>query len=370
MVIIKCHLLNVSIFRHDCDEIRPKLRNDLLKDSKLCQLEQIKDQKQRDLMMKDFDNAWHEIQSRDYIKGLEKDKLLNQCRWHYNQSVQEFQKSQMVDKAQRELKVFDEINEERKQISQLYKENYEMEQEQLRAEKKLKKTIGDAVLHQIRENYQIRKKNLNQELKTDQAINEKIRKDLEVSQIAEKTEKEQFRRDVYNYLDQLMIIRHHNKNVESEKEKLIADIQAKHDEDSWKSRCDTYQKRLLVNQNARRGQVQQIKIQEQLMFEEAAKTKHENSLFNERERLERLKIKESKWQQRVKAFNYGRELMEQRKSEELRDATEKQLLNETLMLASQERERCEMMGLEFVKSHQDVLPLHPNLIIIQRGKHN
>jgi len=40
------------------------------------------------------------------------------------------------------------------------------------------------------------------------------------------------------------------------------------------------------------------------------------------------------------------------------------------MLAAEERERCERMGKEFVKSFQDVLPLHPNLVVIQRGKKN
>lgn len=356
--------------RNDCDEIRPKLRNDLLTDSKMCQLEQIKDQQKRAQMIKDLDSVWHEVQSRDHHQGTEREKQLAHCRWHYNQSIQDFQKHQVADKVERGLKVFEEIDEERKQFAQFCKEDYVKEQERIRDENEVRKSLDSAVSHQIRQNCQIRKDKLERELKTDQAINEQIRRELERSQNDEKNEKERFRRDVFIYLDDLMATRHHNRIVEIEKEKLIDDIQVKSAEDSWKQRCDTYQKRVLVNQQARIGQFQQIKRNEKLMIEEAAQEKKDNLIFNERERLERVKIKELEWQQRVKAFRYGRELIEQKKSEELRDAAKKQELNERIMLADQERERKETMGLEFVKSYQDLLPLHPNLVVIQRGKHN
>lgn len=223
---------------------------------------------------------------------------------------------------------------------------------------------------QIRENYQTRKEKLERELKIDQMINDRIQSELKQQQKAEQGEREQFRRDVFGYLDNLMETRQHNENVEREKEKLIEDIRVKAAEEEWKRRCEGSKRRLLVNQIARLGQVEQLKLQEKQMIEEAAKEKQENFFFNERERLERQKIKEAQWQQRLAAFHYGRELMEQRKSEELRDLDEKQKLNEALMLVAQEREKCEMMGREFVKSCQDVLPLHPNLLIIQKGKKN
>lgn len=221
---------------------------------------------------------------------------------------------------------------------------------------------------QMRENYERRKLQLERELKLDQIINDQIRRDLEKDQNAERCEKEQFRRGVFSYLDDLTMTRHHNRNVENEKEKLIEDIRVKLADDDWQRSCEFKHKRLLVNQIARVGQVQQIKRNERLTFEEAVKEKEDNKVFNLREMMERQSIKEAQWQQRLKAFRYGRELMEQRKAEELRDMAEKQKLNDMLLLAAQERERHEAMGQEFVKSYQDVLPLHPNLIIIQKGK--
>lgn len=334
----------------------------------MCQLEQIKDKQTRKLMTKDYDDAWHEIQSRDHFQGTENERNTARYRWHYNQSVQDFQKLQMTDKVQRGMQIYNELNDEREQLARLSKEDFEKEQKRLRNEKALRKAIGSAVSHQIRENCQARKQNFERDLKVEQSINEQIRRDLEKSQIAEKCEKDQFRRDVFSFLDNLMVTRHHNKIVESEKEKLIEAIQEKSADDSWKSRCEAYQKRVMKNKEARMGQVQQIIRNEKLMIEQAAKEKKENEIFNERERLERLRIEESKWQKRNKAFHYGRELIDQQKSEELRNAAEKQKLNETLMLVARERERNEEMGLQFVKSYQDVLPLHPNLLIIQKGK--
>lgn len=221
---------------------------------------------------------------------------------------------------------------------------------------------------QMRENRQTRKLQLEQELKCDQMINEQIRKDLEKCQSDEKADREQFRRDVFTYLDHLMMTRHHNATVEREKEKLLEDIRKKAAEDEWNQRCEMKQKQMLVNKVARTSQFSEIKRIEKSMKEEAARCEEENAAFNEREMMERRKIKEAQWQHRLKAFHYGRELMEQKKAEQLRDLAAKQKLTEQILLAAQERERCETMGREFVQSYQDVLPLHPNLVIIQKGK--
>lgn len=121
------------------------MRNQLLKDSKLCQLEQIKDQRKRQEMMKDLEGAWHEVQYRDHQQRTEREKLLMDCRARDNQSVQDFLKIQMADKIERGLKICEEINEERKSFAKACKETYESEQERLRNEKVLRKTIGDAV---------------------------------------------------------------------------------------------------------------------------------------------------------------------------------------------------------------------------------
>lgn len=207
-------------------------------------------------------------------------------------------------------------------------------------------------------------------MKTDQVINVRIRWELERQQKNEQNEKNQFRRDAFGYLDHLMETRHHNKVVEREKEKLINDIQVKAAEKDWQDCCELKQNRVLVNKKARLGQVEQIKQNEKFLIEEAAKQKHEDFVFNERESKERQRIKEAQWQQRLKAYHYGRELIEQRKSEGFRDLAEKQRLNESLLLAANECQKHEAMGLEFVKSYQDTLPLHPNLLIIQKGKKN
>lgn len=349
----------------------------------------MKEQQKRNKAMKDFDEAWDEIRARNNQQRTERENFITKCRWRESQSIQEFQKQQMADKLERSMKIFEEINDEQKQISKMCKEDYEREQEELRESYKARKNIGDAISvkilfsyldtktisfislqHQMRQNYEARKQQLEQELKMDQIINEKIRVELERAQNAEKKDREHFRREVFGYLDHLMVTREHNQNVEKEKEKLIEDIRARESEESWKRRCEAKQKRELVNQIARIGQVDQIKRHEKQMIEEMNKEKHEIAAFNEREALERKKIREGLWQQRLKAYHYGCELMEQRKAEELRDLAEKQKLNETLMLAAQERDRCETMGREFVKSYQDVLPLHPNLLIIQKGKKN
>lgn len=223
---------------------------------------------------------------------------------------------------------------------------------------------------QIRKNCEAKKHQLERELRMDQIINEQVRCELLRKQKAEQEEREKFRREVFGYLDHYLANRRHNEQVEREKEKLIEDIHVKAAEDSWKRRCEAYQKRLKVNEIARRGQVDQIKKNEELMMREALKEKEENLAFNEREMMEHRKIKEAQWQQRLKGYHYGRELMEQQKAEELKNKAEKQSLEEELMLVAKERERCEKMGKEFVKSYQDVLPLHPNLIIIQKGKKN
>lgn len=145
LLIIDLNSNFILLFRNDCDEIRPTLRSQLLKDSKICQLEQIRDhQKQRE-MMTDDENAWKEIQQRDQQQQIEREKLLSVSRWRDNQEVQEFLKLQMADKVERGLKICEEINEERKQFAKTFMEEQENERERLRNEKVTRKTIGNAV---------------------------------------------------------------------------------------------------------------------------------------------------------------------------------------------------------------------------------
>lgn len=222
----------------------------------------------------------------------------------------------------------------------------------------------------MQDNYQKRKEKLERELKMDEMKNHETKLELERKLAVEKNEREEFKYGVFCFLEHLATTRQHHQNVEREKEKLIEEINAKALENEWLQRREFNHKRAVVNQTARLGQVAQIKSQELQQIQEISKEKEENKVFNEREIFERQKIKEAQWQQRLKAFHYGQELLEQKKAEHLRDLTEKQKLDESLKLATRERERREIIGHEFVKSWQDVLPLHPNLLIIQKGKHN
>lgn len=129
------------------------MRNQLLKDSKLCQLEQMKDQHLRQQMKSDVECAWHEIQSRDNQVRTEREKFVSEGRWREGLSIQSFLKQQMEDKREQSFKVYDEINSERKQVAEMRKEDYEKEQlERLEAMDK-RKTIGEAVSVRIFAHY-------------------------------------------------------------------------------------------------------------------------------------------------------------------------------------------------------------------------
>lgn len=340
----------------------------MLKDSKLCQLEQIKEKQCRKQETKDFNDAWAEIQTRDYLQKTERENYLKNYRRHEGLSVQESLKQQMMDRTERGLEVHKEITEERKQFAQMWKEDFEKKQEEIRSEQSKRKSIRSDILKQMTSNHQLKKSQQMHELKVEQRINDRIRNELERHEMAQKSDRELFQRQVFHYLEHLMKTRHENELTEREKQKLVDDIRMKITEDDWKICCEQKQKRLLINQSARCGQIDQIRQQEKIMTAEIAREKHENEIFNEREMLERQRIKEEQWQTRLQRYRYGQELLEQQKTEELRNLAQKQKLDEELLKIAQEHERCEKMGSEFVNSYQDILPLHPNMLIIRRGK--
>lgn len=213
----------------------------------------------------------------------------------------------------------------------------------------------------------MKKHKIEEDLKLEKELNLKIQKELELDAERRKVECENFRQSVFDYLESFIETRRHHEQIEREKEKLNEEIMRKFNEEQIKNQKEFYKKRKVVNEVARLGQLQQIYEQKQNVLEELTKIKAENFKFNERENFERQKIIEENYQKRLQAYHYGCELKEQKKSEELRNLAEKQKLEETLMLAEKERERHETMGREFAKSLQDVLPLHPNLLIMQKG---
>lgn len=96
-------------------------------------------------MMKDFDRAWHEVQSRSHKEGTEHENFIAQCRRRQGLSIQDYLKQQIADKAEHDLKVWDEITEERKQVAKLCKEEIQKDQDQLRYEKNVQKFVGECL---------------------------------------------------------------------------------------------------------------------------------------------------------------------------------------------------------------------------------
>lgn len=219
----------------------------------------------------------------------------------------------------------------------------------------------------MRENFQRQKEKLDLELKQDQLNNERVRQELARQKLAEKNDRQLFQREVLSYLENHMMTREHERDVACKREKLINDVQLKAAEDEYVERCRLHQKRKLVNEIARLGQFEEIRRREQEMIDAAFREKQENAVFNERESRERQNLRHFRWQQRLKAYDHGCVLQEQIKSEQLRDLAAKQKLNDQLMLADKERAKQEAMGLEFIRSFQDVLPSHPNWTVIQKG---
>lgn len=134
------------MYRNDCDEIRPNLRNVLLKDSKLCQAEQMRDQAMMRQEKRDVDNAWLQVQSRDYQAKIEKEDLFKRCRWKANQLTQSFLKDQMYDNEKRKLSFYQDIDAEKKQIEQIIKEETEKESLRIRQEQEMKKQNARDIL--------------------------------------------------------------------------------------------------------------------------------------------------------------------------------------------------------------------------------
>lgn len=339
----------------------------MLIDSKAGQFEQMQDQQKICEELKDFDKAWHEILYRDYQNKTLIDKMKQEAKCSEGKAVQEYLKQQMLDKIERE-RIHQEINEQKKQIAREAEELAQQKLDEIRNDFKKRQIMKDEILMQIYQNREMKKHQLERELKIDQIFNEQIQHELEKEVEARKAEEAHFQREVNHYLDYLRQQRQRLDLEEKEKEKLIEDVRKKKCDDEWIKRCQSYKQRLAINEDARKGQRHQIFTQEKLKQDEAIKEKHFNCSFNDREMKEREKLKEEKWQHRLKAFRYGQELMEQQKLEELKRKAEKQKLEEELMLIEKERQRCEEMGKEFVKSSQDVLPLHPNLRIILKGK--
>lgn len=354
-------------FSNECDEIRPALRNQLLIDSKLCQLEQIKDQKLLNKKCKDMDETWHLLMCRDFENKTLKEKAQFESRVIEGKSVQNILKQQMIDKMERE-RIHEEINDWNKQFAKDIQKDNEDEIKKIRNEFKRRETLKGDILKQIHESRELKKQQLVQEMKNDKIICEEIHNDLKKLEETRRNESAHFKREVRHYLDYLQVCKNQNMTEEHEKEKLNDDIRRLKCDLDWIKRCDFHNKRAAVNREARSLQVWQIKEQQKQKYQESILEREYNKAFNEKEIKERNLLREEKWQQRLKNFRYGQELLEQAKQEQLRRLAEKQKLEEEIKLIEQERLRWEERGKEFVKSFQDILPLHSNLQVVLKGK--
>jgi len=220
---------------------------------------------------------------------------------------------------------------------------------------------------QIEKNELLRKRQAEDALKHEQHLNMKVAQELDRLNKQQQDESENFRQSVFDYLENLIEVRRHHAAVAEEKEKLANDIRHKFVESQFSEHVELAKRRQVVNDIARQGQVYQMRDQAKCAFEDAARQRAEDFAFNEREMKERRRLIEENFQRRLHAHRYGCELMEQKKAKDYQELAEKQKMDEELMLAEKERERFERRGHEFAKSYQDVLPLHPNLLIMQRG---
>ena len=114
-------------------------------DSKLCQLEQMKEQQMQREMDRDYDEAWNEVRCRGNFQRNERENFISKCRVQEGRAIQDFQKIQMADKIERSLKIYEEINEERKNFAKMSQEDDEQKQELIRASLKNRKIIGEDI---------------------------------------------------------------------------------------------------------------------------------------------------------------------------------------------------------------------------------
>lgn len=114
----------------------------------------------------------------------------------------------------------------------------------------------------------------------------------------------------------------------------------------------------------------QIKQHEKLKREEKAEHQEYGHMIDriveENRRSEEIHARKMK----VAAEKYGKFLLEQVNEENVRKKKEKQELEDSLLKIKLEKEHFEAVGKEFVDSYVDVLPLHPNLRIIEKFSAN
>lgn len=126
-----------------------------MNDSKYCQLEQMKEQQKRQQTMRDLEMVWHDVQTSNSKQRTERELFIDDCRRREGISIQYFQKDQMVEKVKRECsEVNKEIDEERKILEQISKDEYIIDQRRIAEEKVDRKFMKEAI--SVSENFYVK----------------------------------------------------------------------------------------------------------------------------------------------------------------------------------------------------------------------
>lgn len=166
------------------------MRNQLLIDSKACQLIQIKDQETRMQQIKDFDDAWHVVLSRDFSNKTECQKDDFDKRRQTGLAVQDYLKSQMYEKMHADSqKLHEEINFELEQISIQKKEEEKIEQDRLKQEENARKLLRENTIKQIERNEKMRQEARKKDLEMEKILNKKIEDEMRRAESAKESER-------------------------------------------------------------------------------------------------------------------------------------------------------------------------------------
>lgn len=166
------------------------MRNQLLIDSKACQLEQIKDREKRMQQIRDIDDAWNEVLYRDFIDKTEKERSKIDQRRQSGRAVQDYLKSQMYEKMHADSqKLHEEINLELEQISIQNKEEAKQEEERLKKKEKTRKTLKEEISMQIHKKNELREKQRKNEIDLEKFLNKKIENEMIKEENAKKSER-------------------------------------------------------------------------------------------------------------------------------------------------------------------------------------
>lgn len=151
---------------------------------------------------------------------------------------------------------------------------------------------------------------------------------------------------------------------------MTDDVSNKAQQESIIQRDNDRARAYLVNLEARRGQEKQIQQREKLRQEERAEHKEYGDWVDRDVEDHRMLEVVVARRQKVAAEKYRKFLLEQINEEGVRKKREKQELEDSLLKIKLEREHMEAVGREFVDSYVDVLPIHPNLRMIEKYNSN